>query len=1028
MNFFERMSQNPFGAKARGPFADPVGRGTIFHEPNSNVEGPWVDDEMPVGQQSGNFFDQFDEPEQGPIAQPPIPEPVTEDSSGPAPAMGVPDVQEGSDITVTGRRTPSYGPQGSRAPLPEMDDANKARYDDGQRHVAEIGRLIDSGATVEQVEGYITANNLSGVTGVREMIAYRDAHGGRAIVVGEGQENLETVKQPEVSRNEATGLGFADSALLGGYDELRGAGQAATNSVANVFGMGTGESFGDVYERERDDVRRQLHGAQDQHGGYYLGGQIAGGLATAPILPGAALGRGVSLGGRVLRGAGEGAAYGGVYGWNSGEGDFGQRLEGAGSGAGMGLVLGGTLGGATSVIANATNRGAAAGKREILDAADRLNNPLNHPVPDAAKIQPLVGHLSDGGTGAMLTNVAESSSWFGGPVRRSVQKLDDNAEAARDRIAGQAGWKGDDLDAVATRHADPNQHGTIASYEAASKQWTDGLYGQAEQLAGDVRLTTPRTVAAIDKLIRTWKAVPGGVAGSQSIASLRKQLARGQFTVDGLRRLRTSFGDNLDSNNRTAQEGARTLWKHLSEDITMGLSRQGKSDAAKAYRKADESYQNRAENMKIVESLLGKNPDRLADRLASMSRRDYTRLSKFMDDMRTVFQRGNADEIRGALIADMGRAPAGKQNADGNAFSLETFLTQWNDKNFPEAAKKALFPRHIIRDLDDLATVAGSNRTFRSRGNGSQSAYRGMNIYEINTALAGAASVATGNPAFGGAALIKMALASGGAHLLASPGVARALVKWAEGGTTETVFKRLSEAARRSPAASAGILGLRDTIAGHGANPGINVPEQGVEAEGEANAFDEFDTTQPTEFAPVNMGSSIPGQDAVSVSASDGSDTFGRMLTTESNNRQFDRNGRPLTSSAGAIGVAQVMPATAREVAEEMGIEFDDRRYRTDPEYNAALGRFYYDKMLRRYGGDDAKAVAAYNAGPGGVDRAVARSRRSGQHWTAHLPQETKGYLAKVLDMTVFGGGGRSAPVQQAWRTPNYFDQFDDAA
>lgn len=131
------------------------------------------------------------------------------------------------------------------------------------------------------------------------------------------------------------------------------------------------------------------------------------------------------------------------------------------------------------------------------------------------------------------------------------------------------------------------------------------------------------------------------------------------------------------------------------------------------------------------------------------------------------------------------------------------------------------------------------------------------------------------------------------------------------------------------------------------------------------------------------------------------------MIQTESGGRQLDRNGRPLTSSAGAIGIAQVMPATGREVAKSLGIAWDENRYRTDPEYNARLGRAYYDQMQQRFGGDQVKAVAAYNAGPGGVDRAVARAARTGGDWTQYLPAETQGYIRKV-----FGGAQRSPAAQ----------------
>jgi hypothetical protein len=144
-----------------------------------------------------------------------------------------------------------------------------------------------------------------------------------------------------------------------------------------------------------------------------------------------------------------------------------------------------------------------------------------------------------------------------------------------------------------------------------------------------------------------------------------------------------------------------------------------------------------------------------------------------------------------------------------------------------------------------------------------------------------------------------------------------------------------------------------------------------------------------------------------------GGNTFSRMIQAESRGKQFDRNGRPLTSSAGAIGIAQVMPGPAPEAAKLAGLPFDDNRYRNDPEYNLALGKAYYEKQLRDFGGDEKLAAAAYNAGPGAVRSALKKGGPDG--WVNNVPKETRDYLK-----TVFGGAGTPArtPTGTGTRTP----------
>lgn len=143
-----------------------------------------------------------------------------------------------------------------------------------------------------------------------------------------------------------------------------------------------------------------------------------------------------------------------------------------------------------------------------------------------------------------------------------------------------------------------------------------------------------------------------------------------------------------------------------------------------------------------------------------------------------------------------------------------------------------------------------------------------------------------------------------------------------------------------------------------------------------------------------------------------GGNTFSRMIQQESRGKQFDRNGRPLTSSAGAIGIAQVMPGTAPEAAKLAGLPFDQNRYRTDEAYNLALGKAYFEKQLRDFGGDERLAAAAYNAGPGAVRSALKKGGPNG--WINHVPLETRKYVRAV-----FGGAGASTGATGAPpRTP----------
>jgi soluble lytic murein transglycosylase len=154
---------------------------------------------------------------------------------------------------------------------------------------------------------------------------------------------------------------------------------------------------------------------------------------------------------------------------------------------------------------------------------------------------------------------------------------------------------------------------------------------------------------------------------------------------------------------------------------------------------------------------------------------------------------------------------------------------------------------------------------------------------------------------------------------------------------------------------------------------------------------------------------------------------FNILLGAESNYRQFDNSGKPLTSPKGAIGIAQVMPDTAPEAAKLAGLPWDENRYKNDAEYNKALGFAYFQQMLRQNGGDLAKAFAAYNAGQGRLEKAIKKAEMSARlaqndpsirqyTWLDFMPEETRNYVAKNMQAYESGQGQRSRPT---------FDEID---
>jgi soluble lytic murein transglycosylase len=124
--------------------------------------------------------------------------------------------------------------------------------------------------------------------------------------------------------------------------------------------------------------------------------------------------------------------------------------------------------------------------------------------------------------------------------------------------------------------------------------------------------------------------------------------------------------------------------------------------------------------------------------------------------------------------------------------------------------------------------------------------------------------------------------------------------------------------------------------------------------------------------------------------------------------RQESQFNRDAVSRAGARGLMQLMPGTAREVATRLGMSYDVGALNADTDYNIQLGSSYFQRMLTYYGGSYPLAVAAYNAGPGNVNkwlRANGDPRLPGGdvvRWIEDIPIfETKNYVQRVLENAV---------------------------
>ncbi|MFP4097577.1 MAG: lytic transglycosylase domain-containing protein [Alphaproteobacteria bacterium] len=116
----------------------------------------------------------------------------------------------------------------------------------------------------------------------------------------------------------------------------------------------------------------------------------------------------------------------------------------------------------------------------------------------------------------------------------------------------------------------------------------------------------------------------------------------------------------------------------------------------------------------------------------------------------------------------------------------------------------------------------------------------------------------------------------------------------------------------------------------------------------------------------------------------------------------FDVNAR---SFAGALGLMQIMPSTAKHIAKATKVSYRKKWLTFNPQYNLKLGSWYIGELVQRYDGSYPLAIAAYNAGPSRVYEwlQVFGDPRKGQvdmvDWIELIPiYETRNYIQRVME------------------------------
>ncbi|MFN6951891.1 MAG: lytic transglycosylase domain-containing protein [Albidovulum sp.] len=129
-----------------------------------------------------------------------------------------------------------------------------------------------------------------------------------------------------------------------------------------------------------------------------------------------------------------------------------------------------------------------------------------------------------------------------------------------------------------------------------------------------------------------------------------------------------------------------------------------------------------------------------------------------------------------------------------------------------------------------------------------------------------------------------------------------------------------------------------------------------------------------------------------------------------------------VVSHAGARGLMQVMPGTAKMMAQKIGVAYEPAKLTTDWTYNARLGAAYLDELVSEFGNSPLLVAAGYNAGPGRSRQWIAElgdPRAEGVDpvdWIEAIPfRETQTYVMRVAEsLPIYRArlSGRAGPLR----------------
>ena len=457
---------------------------------------------------------------------------------------------------------------------------------------------------------------------------------------------------------------------------------------------------------------------------------------------------------------------------------------GAGAVAGAGSEFGGEVGEAV-----AGPEGRAAGELvgslvapltipEKLGGVGALTAGLRRLIrPDAKKVAstvedfsvigstPTVGQAT-GRSGFQGTENLSGSLPGGGPISKTAQGVQANIQKRLRIMADTASTKeGLDIAGRNLQKGITGQGGFIDRFQAKS---SDLWRGVDDLIPLDTPVSMTNVKKAVDDL--TLQGEFGAILNNPKIAQIKGVLdGSGSLKFEELKLLRSAVGRELSGTDLAPdipRAQLKKIYGALSDDVRVVAEGAG-PEAVKAWSKANNHT--RAGHKRL---------DGYVKRIAQKGdlQKVYESVIRGTEDVATInaFKRSlNPEEwnvVASNALRQMGKSTPGQQSAEGDAFSVAKFLTDWN--RLGPKARKAIFSgtpelNLYSKDMNKIARIAESvKESARVSANPSGTSQALVNT---GTGVAAATAAASGNTSLLSSIVGTVALNNGAARLMTSP-------------------------------------------------------------------------------------------------------------------------------------------------------------------------------------------------------------------------------------------------------------------